>query len=340
MNVLDVFKGNAFNVTSLTDAINNIPHKPGRLSELGLFSAKGVTSRSIIIEERDGVLQLLVSKPYGAPADVSKKRARRARNFVVPHFPMDDTVLAEEVQGIRAFGSQSETEGVAQVVSEKIASMRQSHEVTLEWLRMGAVKGVVFDGDTTTVLHNFFTEFEVNKQADQDWDMHTVGTEQAPKCTAAIRLIEEALGGTPYDHIHCLMGDDVWDKFVVNTSVKTAYERWSGGQDGQPGAFLRSDMRRGFPFGGIYFENYRGKIASTSFVAATEGRIFPVGAPGLFQTINAPADYMETVNTVGLPFYAKQERMAFDRGISINTQSNPLNICTKPRTLIRIYGSV
>lgn len=340
MSVLDVFSGNAFNVTSLTDAINNVPHKPGRLADLGLFDSKGVTSRSVIIEERDGVLQLLVSAPYGGPASVSKKQDRRARNFVVPHFPLDDTVLAEEVQGIRGFGSQSETEAVAQVVANKIASMRQSHELTLEWLRLGAVKGVVFDGDTTTVLHDMFTEFDVHKQADQDWDMHTAATEQAPMCTAAIRLVEEALGGTPYDHIHCLMGDDVWDTFITNTSVKTAYERWSGGQDGQPGAFLRSDMRRGFPFGGIYFENYRGKIASTSFIPATEGRIFPVGAPGLFQTINAPADYMETVNTVGLPFYAKQERMAFDRGISINTQSNPLNLCTKPRTLIRIYGSV
>lgn len=221
-NVLDIFKGNAFNVTSLTDAINNIPHKPGRVGELGLFSNKGVTQRQIIIEERDGVLQLLVSKPYGAPAEVNKKRDRRARNFMIPHFPLDDTVLAAEVQGIRAFGSQSEAEGVAQVVTDKIASMRQSHEVTLEWLRIGAIKGVVFDGDTTTVLYDYYNEFNVRKQADQDWDMHTAATEQAPKITAALRLIETALGGTPYDHIHCLMGDNVWDKFVVNTSVKTA----------------------------------------------------------------------------------------------------------------------
>lgn len=339
MSVLDVFKGNAFNVISLTDAINKIPHKPGRLGEMGLFTNKGVTTRSVILEERDGVLQLLVSKPYGAPADVSKKQDRRARNFIVPHFPLDDTVLAEEVQGIRAFGSQSETEGVAEVVAQKISSMRQSHELTLEWLRMGAIKGIVFDGDTTTILHDLYKEFDVSKQADQDWDMHTAATSQAPKAMSAIRLIEEALGGTPYDHIHCLMGNDVWDKFIVNTSVKTAYERWAGGQDGQAGGFLRSDMRKGFYFGGIFFENYRGKIGSTSFVDDAEGRIFPVGAPGLFQTINAPADYIETVNTVGLPFYAKQERMAFDRGISINTQSNPLNICTYPRTLIRITGA-
>ncbi len=339
-NVLDVFEGNAFNVTSLTDAINKIPHKPSRLGQMGLFTNKGVTQRTVIIEERDGVLQLLVSKPWGAPADLSKKQDRRARNFIIPHFPLNDSVLAGEVQGIRAFGSQSETEGVAEVVSQKISTMRQAHEVTLEWLRIGAIKGVVFDGDGTTVLYDFFNEFDVSKQVDQDWDMHTAGTEQAPKCTAAIRLVEEALGGLPYDHIHCLMGNDVWDKFVVNTSVKTAYERWAGGIDGQPGGFLRSDMRMGFYFGGIFFENYRGKIGSTSFIPATEGRIFPVGAQGIFQTINAPADYIETVNTVGLPFYAKQERMAFDKGINLETQANPLCICTQPRTLIRIYGSV
>lgn len=338
MSVLDVFTGNAFNVTSLTDAINNIPHKPGRLGELGLFTNKGVTSRSVILEERDGVLQLLVSKPYGAPADVNKPQERRARNFVVPHFPLDDSVLAEEVQGIRAFGSQSETEGVAEVVAQKIGQMRQAHELTLEWLRMGAIKGIVFDGDTTTVLHNMFTEFGVSKQADQDWDMGTAGTAQPPKIMDAMRKIEEALGGTPYDHLHCLMGNTLWDEFIINTSVKTAYERWAGGQDGQPGGFLRSDMRKGFWLGGMFFENYRGKIASTSFVEDTEAHIFPVGANGLFQTINAPADYIETVNTIGLPFYAKQERMVFDRGININTQSNPLNICTRPRTLIKLIG--
>lgn len=338
MGVLDIFDGNAFNVTSLTDAINKVPHKPSRLAEMGLFKHKGVTSRSVIIEERDGVLQLLVSKPYGAPADVSKPSARRARNFLVPHFPLDDAVLASDVQGIRAFGSQSDTEVVAQVVTDKISTMRQSHEVTLEWLRMGAIKGVVFDGDTTTVLVNLFNEFGVKKQADQDWDMGTVGTAQQPKVMAALRKIEAALGGMPYDHIHCLMGDTLWDEFIINTSVKNAYERWSGGQDGQPGGFLRSDMRKGFSFGGMVFENYRGKIGSTAFIPPTTAQIFPVGAPGLFQTINAPADYMETVNTIGLPFYAKQERMAFDRGISINTQSNPLNICTLPRTLIKLVG--
>jgi len=337
--VLDVFLGDAFTLTSLTDAINKIPHKPSRIGAMGLFGSKGVTTQTVIIEERDGMLQLIQTTAPGSPGVLNKKGGRRARNFTVPHLGLQDTVLAAEVAGIRAFGSQDATEGVAQIVMEKIATMRNAHEVTLEWHRMGALKGLLLDANSA-MIYNLYTEFGVAAQAIQDWDMHTAATEQAPHCTAALRLIETALGGTPYDHIHCLMGDDVWDKFIVNTSVKTAFERWSGGQDGQPGAFLRSDMRRGFPFAGIYFENYRGKIGTQSFLEADEGYVFPVGAPGVFQTIYAPADYIETVNTVGLPFYAKQQVMNFDKGIMIDTQSNPLCICTQPRVIVQIKGSV
>jgi len=339
MEILDVFNGNAFNLASLTDAINRMPVAPGRLGKLGLFTTKGVPGRSVILEERDGVIQLVQSQPYGAPANVSKKRNRRARNFIIPHFPLFDSVMAAEVQGIRAFGSATEVESIAQVVNDKIAVMRQSLEATLEWLRLGALKGIVFDSDGVTVLNNLFTDFGVRAQTVQDWDMHTAATEQAPHCMAAIRAIEAALGGLPYDHIHCFMGDDVWDKFIANTSVKTAYERWAA-SGGQAGSFLRDDMRTGFYFGGIFFENYSGGVGATKFIEATEGRVFPVGAAGVFQTINGPADYIETVNTIGLPFYAKQEAMAFNKGIGIEAQSNALNICTYPRALVKIIGSV
>jgi hypothetical protein len=33
---------------------------------------------------------------------------------------------------------------------------------------------------------------------------------------------------------------------------------------------------------------------------------FPVGVPGLLWQYNAPADFVETANTIGLPRYAKQ----------------------------------
>jgi hypothetical protein len=55
----------------------------------------------------------------------------------------------------------------------------------------------------------------------------------------------------------------------------------------------------------------------------------------LFRTVYAPADYIETVNTIGLPRYAKQYPMPNDKGISLEMQMNALNYCTRPRVLIK-----
>ena len=100
-------------------------------------------------------------------------------------------------------------------------------------------------------------------------------------------------------------------------------------------AVLINDMRRGFVYGGILFEEYPGTVGTVPFIEAGAAYFFPVGAPGLFTTSFAPADYIETVNTVGLPYYAKQQVMDFDKGVMLNTQSNPLCLCTRPMCLVR-----
>ena len=51
---------------------------------------------------------------------------------------------------------------------------------------------------------------------------------------------------------------------------------------------------------------------------------------------NAPADFVETANTIGLPRYAKQAvDQQFARWVMLHVQSNPLPICTRPRVLIK-----
>ena len=42
------------------------------------------------------------------------------------------------------------------------------------------------------------------------------------------------------------------------------------------------------------------------------------------------------VNTIGLPLYAKQELMRMNKGVALEAQSNPLNLCTKPRAVIKL----
>jgi hypothetical protein len=149
------FLNPGFSMASLTAAINLIPNRYGRLEALNLFPAKPVRTRQIIVEEYAGRLNLLPTKPPGSPGTVGERGKRKLRSFVIPHIPHDDVVLPEEVQGIRAFGSETEMEAISGVLARHLETMRNKHAITLEHLRMGALKGEILDADGS-VIYNLF----------------------------------------------------------------------------------------------------------------------------------------------------------------------------------------
>lgn len=159
----DIFANPAFGITNLTQSINILPNLYGRLAEMGLFASKPITTRSVIIEEKYGVLHLLPSKPLGSPGTVGESGSRKIRSFVVPHIPHDDIVLPGDVAGVRAFGSETELETVASIVNDRLQAMKNKHDITHEWLRMGALKGLILDGDGSA-LYDLFTEFGITKK--------------------------------------------------------------------------------------------------------------------------------------------------------------------------------
>jgi len=295
---------------------------------MGLFGTRGVRNRSVVLEIIDGVLSLLPTAPWGTQGSLGTTVARKARNFACLHIPHDDVLLAADVQDVRQFGSEDSEAGVIQAVNDKLTVMRQRHEVTLEHLRAGAIKGNILDSDGSTVLFNLFTEFGISETT-VAFLLASETTTAREYCLDVARAIETALGGLVYDHIHAFCGTEWFEKFIKNADVSGGYDRW------QQGEFHRNDPRSGFNFGGIIFEEYRGSIGGVTFIPTAEARFFPVGVPGLFETYFAPADFIEAVNTVGLPMYAKQSVMEFDRGIKLHTQSNPLPMCTIPGVLIK-----
>ena len=145
------FHNPAFTMAALTAAINIIPNRYGRTASLNLFPEKPVRTRQIIVEEQNGVLNLLPALPPGSPGTVGTRGKRKVRSFVIPHIPHDDVVLPEEVQGIRTFGSETEMESIANVMAGHLDTMRNKHSITLEHLRMGALKGVILDADGAVI---------------------------------------------------------------------------------------------------------------------------------------------------------------------------------------------
>lgn len=328
--MLDIFKSDAFSFTSLTDAINRLPHVPTRLGKMGLFATQGITTLSAAIEMKDGVLTLVPSAARGAPGVNKTGQKATVRDFRTIHLPQVVHVLADEVQGVRAFGSESETQTIQALTNEKLAVARLDLDVTAEWQRVGCLKGEILDANGTTVIYNYFTEFGVSQQV-IDMNLDNDATKVRGKCTAVARAVEDALGGVMMDYIHILAGDAFFDAFVDHPSVRDTFNATGSA------SVNREDLRRGFVFNNeVVVENYRGKIGSTAFIGTDDAYAIPVGVPRLFKTFYSPANYSETVNTLGLPYYAKPELMDFDKGVSIEVQSNPLHICTRPNAIVKL----
>ncbi len=332
MAMVDPYSADAFTLTSMVEAVNKLPHKPTRIAQMGLFQPKPIATRIAVIEEKAGVLELVPTTAYGAPAALGKEAKRTVRNFSVPHLALEDTILPESLMGVRKFGSEDELQGMSDVVAERMQQMKDNIDVTIEHMLAGALAGVVTDADGKTQLYSLFTEFGVS-QTSVDFVFGTSTTPMQDKCLTIARAIDVALGAGVYEHIHCLAGSTFFSNFVKHDEIQTAYARWRDGE------FLRSDPRAGFKFGEITFEEYRGTVSSVPFIAAAEARFFPVGVQRLFQTAFAPADFNETANTLGLPIYAKQAPVEMNRGMKLHVQSNPMPFCTIPGVLVRGYSS-
>jgi hypothetical protein len=331
--MLDPFSTDAFNMVSLTKSINLLPNNYGRLREMNLMPGRGVATRLIVVEEKNGVLNLLQTQPVGSPGQQNKIGKRTVRNFTIPHIPLDDVILPDEYQGIRAFGSENATEGVAKVVNDHLQTMRNKHAITLEWLRMGALKGLILEADGST-LYDLYSEFGITAKT-VDFVLDTSTTDVGAKCRETLRHIEDNLLGEVMTGAHCLCSEQFFDALVAHDSVKEAYKYHS-----EASQRLGEDNRKGFKFNGIVFEEYRGRATDKDgtthkFIADNEAHIFPVGTQSTFESVYSPADFTETANTLGLELYAKQEPRQFNRGIDLHTQSNPLPICYRPGVLVK-----
>lgn len=340
MSVLDVFKSDPFSVLNMTDVINKIPFAAGRATQLLPWAESGISTTSLAIESRAGVLTLINPTPRGGPGEVIAKTGRVLRVLRVPHYERDDAVYADEVQGVREFGSETNVQTVQGVVRDRMAVHTADMDLTLEFQRIGALKGIILNADGST-LYNLFTEFGESANSEVDFNLDAVGATGALRatCASVVRTIADNLGGTPFNGIHAFCSNTFFDALLQNDEVLASYYSTPMAavlRDGylppnQGGAKIYG----AFEFGGIVWENYRGSIGANPIIEADKCYIFPLAVNGFFKTVFAPADYVETVNTIGRPRYAKQFAMPNDKGIYLEMQSNALSYVTRPNALIK-----
>lgn len=344
--MLDIFNSDAFSAVELTDTINEAPNMYGRVRNMGLFKRQGTNLAHIALEKREGVLNILPFTERGGPATKGARSTRNLRNFSIPNISHEETITAADVEGVRRFGTENQLMSAIDLVNDKLEIMNNKFEITEEWLLSQALHGKIRDADGTVIL-DLFSEFGVSLKT-VDFKLGTSTTDIRGKCMEVYRHVEDNLLGEVYTGIHALVDQYFLDKLVNHDKVKEAFRNWQAANN------LKEDVRSGFKFGGIMFEEYRGKsqdaagntrtfIEDTGGTSKGEGRAFPLGTLDTFKLYDAPADFLDTVNGLDGPGRPRYARMAFDqkynRWAEVHAQANPLPMVKRPALLVRIYSS-
>ena len=316
-----------FDIRTLTAAINDAVFQPRRLGEMGLFQEEGIQTTTMLVERQGNSLALVPATERGAPGKSVDGDYRKGVTFSAVHLNTTAAVLADEVQNVRDFGSQEGLQGAQAVVNTRLAKMARHIEVTHEFHRIGAVKGLVLDSDAST-LYDLFSAFDMTQQT-HNMKLGTTTTKVKKEALTAIELVESALDGVVFTGLTALCGSAFWADLISHDSVEEAYKF-------QQSQKLREDGRESFDFGGVSWERYRGGIGGTPFVAADEAYLVPTGVDDMFLTRFSPADYTDAVNTIGLPLYSSAHDLPHNKGWELEAQSNPIHLNTRPSAVIKL----
>ena len=329
--------GNNFEVQDWTQEISTIQNQWGTIGQLGIFQEVPVAEHVITFESRTENGGVIVDRVRGDRNNVAKDYDRKIRSFPIPHFPLNDAILPQDIQGKRAYGSVSEAETLANKRTEKMEYIRKAHARTLEIARAQAIVSGTAYAPSGTIALNYNTEFGVTRTT-VPFVLGTAGTEVLGKVEAVIAAVQDNAGSTSITGIVGMCSPGFFAALISHASIRTAYQYYASTAEPlrqrQAAGGSAVPLQREFYFGGIRFIEMRDSFNGTPLVTANEAFFVPTGTDA-FKTFFGPANRFGIVNTLGEQTYYFESAAPDGTAISIDTESNHLSALMRPELVIR-----
>jgi hypothetical protein len=337
--VTDVFTQNAWGVVDFQEnVVERTDYVPSLLGQLGLFTPIYSRNRAIAIATKNKTMTLIPTSANGAPPEELIPEGAQVKLFQTNRLAKGSTIYAAELAGTTALPFDVQTKEISDEVAMRAESIMDDLNMTWEHQRLGALMGIVYDADGTTVLHNWYTEWGIAEPAEVNFELDNPETDVRKKCRDIGRAMQNASKGIwrPNSRIGALVGDTFFDSLVDHPSIK---ETRVGTERAVTleniGGYSSVEIEN------ITFINYRGSDDGNLSVGTDTARFFPMNTPGAFQVGFGPADEFKPYlnqrgrEVVGLVLEDKSGRDAWDR---VEMYSYPLFIATRPEMLQRARG--
>lgn len=328
-----------FEVQDWTEEVNVIPNQWGTIGQLGIFQTEAIAEHVVVFEEtvKDGAL--LVDRVRGDRGVQGKDATRKLHTFAVPHFPHDDYISPQDLQGKRAYGSQG-VETLEAVRARKLERIRQNHAWTLEYARAQAITAATVYAPNGTVSQNWNTEFGVTRLS-VDFALGTSTTEIVAKIEAGLAQIADNAFGETVTGTVVLTSPEFFAKLIAHPAVKVAYQYYQ--QNGMNPLRERlggaNALHREFEFGGTRFIEMRDTYAGNRLIPVGKAFMVPLGTSNTFKTYFSPANRFGLVNTLGEQVYVFENADQKGTKIELESESNFVNALLRPALIVEFTTS-
>ena len=342
-----------YDSTALTGLINRVPNRFGLIASLGIFASEGIGSTNVEIREEEGSLSVLNHRPRGSGAQVNERKRGRTKVIQAGHFELMDLITPQDVQDrLAVIGRDKSPEAIDDLLGRILISLANKHYITLEWNRMGALSGIVLDGDGTTELLNLYDEFNIVEKS-VDFDLTNAAADVIAKCEEVTDHIGSNLKGETMTGVEGLCDATFFNQFVQHAKVEKYYTQWEAAKMiAHPDRNTQGgNWGRTFEFQNVRLIEYKGKAplstgASTPFVKSGQVRFYPTGTMDTFASYFAPPDTLDAANAMAAlssdpdfggeaQMFASPEILNHGKGIEIYTESNPISLCKRPELLVK-----
>ena len=346
------FSPTGFSMITLTKRVNRVGYSSHFLDKLGLFKDVPIKTTTFATEDLAISPGFVPVTARGSAATPYASPKRKDVLFQTQRIAESVDLTADMVQNIRAgiddiqvSELSVELSNVLDTLANQLRNLRENHhELTFEKWRIQSLIGTLYDSDNSTVIYNWFTEFNQSAQS-VDFAFAT-SDDKAIKCHSATNKLANVASNLDYKPV-ALCDPIFFDRLTTNASVKASYQNRviiNYNQD----PLIQNMYEKGFYFQGILFVvPYTNKIAGIDLIADKGSNpangtayLFPFGADNLYR-IMAPADYMECVNTPGMPVYAKMapDPSGMNRFMKCELNSQGMMINTRPEATIQLTSS-
>ncbi|MCP4564057.1 MAG: major capsid protein [Bosea sp.] len=329
---------------TLTNEVNTIPNEYGLMQALNLFPSEPIATTTVMVTFADNKLRVLPERARGDKGTPGQTSENRGIPVQIPHFPAIDNIGPSDIQNKAIIvDGRPVPMTVAAATAKMLAMIRRKHAITREYLRVNALKGIVKDGDGTT-LANFFHLFDIAPQQ-VDLVLGTPGTNMIDKVEEIYDKVHAGVVGDTVSRVEVVIGSSLFSKFVQHAKVE---KYWMGYQAAQGLANMNrhgqgNDHGRTFEFGNVFFREYKGQVplkaGNEHLVDPAKGHAYPAGTNETFATYDGPPHHMDRVNTPGEEIFISEKILDHGEGVEAKSQSNALPVCKRPKALVEVISS-